>query len=276
MQPIDPSSYYNDPGLQQAQQQSQQAAQGYSQAVTNAATLPDMLKSALDKKFSENNPLIQQRETATKNYLNEITNAPISVLPENNEGMVFSPLAQANMIQGRRSAAIAPITSLNDIIGWQQGGIHNTVDSAAKMYQTLAAAKAAEAEQARQKYTDLLALIAAKVDQSNKNREFTEGVRQFNVKQKNESGSDISELLQLITMLQSGQDTQNEDNFWEDDGEVMGPPSPSKPKADLRSLNLGLNSGVGMGNIPLPTTPAQPKKKKESLPTFQTWDQLFK
>ena len=266
---MDPINFYNDPSLLQAQGASQQAAQGYSQAVTNAATLPDMLKAALDKKFSEDNPLIQQRSGAAANYINEFTNAPLTVLPENNQGMVFNPQAQANLIQGRRTSALIPMLNANELLSWQQGGIQNTVDSSTKMYQALAQSKAMEAEQARQKYTDLLALISAKVEQANVDRKFTEDIRQFNVKQKAE-GSSLAELMQLVGLLQPGQGTQGQDNFWEDDREVVGP----GPQVDLRGLNLGLNSGVGMGNIQLPAQ--TPKKKKETLPTFQSWNQLFK
>lgn len=185
-----PINLYNDPALMQAQGASQQASQAYSQAVTNSSTMPDMLKRVLDKKFSTNNPLYAEREDLYKNYMNENTAAPMSVLPENNDGMVFSPLAQSQMIEGRRAGALAPITSVNDILGWQIGGIQNTVGEATKMYETLAKAKQFEAERKRQAYEDLLALVESKVAQANSDRDFAENVRQFNVGESNDASGD--------------------------------------------------------------------------------------
>src|SRR3990167_287497 len=204
MQPID---YYNSPELAQASGTSQQAVSAYSQAETNAATLPDMLKEALDKKFSENNPLIQGREAALKDYMTVAETAPQSVLPENNQGMIFNPLEQAGMIAGRRAGAFAPITSYNTMIGWQQGGIQNIIEKVTKMYEAQARKAALAAEQARQKYQDILALIGDKSEQAKKDRTFQEQVRQFNIEEarKGKESGGIDDFLPLLSLLM-GQD----------------------------------------------------------------------
>lgn len=177
---MNPLDFYSDPGLQTAQQQSQQAGQAYQTATKNAATMPDLLKQALDKKFSENNPLIQQREAALKNYMTVSETAPQSVLPENTGGRIFSPLEQSGLIAGQRAGALAPITSLNDILGWQQGGIQNTIGEATRMYQALVQAAQIESQNKRQSYQDLLSLISGKAGQATSDRAFAEDVRQFN------------------------------------------------------------------------------------------------
>ena len=182
---MDPLSFYNDPGLAGAQQQSQQAGQAYKTAVTNASTMPDLLKQALDKKFSENNPLIQERSGAAANYLNEFTNAPQAV---QQPGMIFNPQEQANLIQQRRSSALVPVMNANELLSWQQGGIQNTVGETTKMYQALVQSAAIEAENKRNSYMDLLDLISRKAQAAEQQRQFQqqqksydESIRQWNL-----------------------------------------------------------------------------------------------
>lgn len=199
---------YNDPALQAAQGASRQAMQGYSQAVHSAATLPKMLEDALNKKFSQDNPLNQQREEAAGNYINEFTNAPASVLPENNQGMVFNPIEQANMIRGRRTGALLPLLSANSLIGWQQKGIADTVGEAGDMWETMARQAQIDAEMKRQDYKDLLELISAKADEAFRQKEFEEKIRQFNVQEgrlgKESAGMDMSGILELLLNQNEG------------------------------------------------------------------------
>lgn len=211
MNPID---YYNDPGLQTAQQASTQAGQAYQTAVKNAGTLPDMLYDTLNKKFTENNPLYAQRETALKNYMTVGETAPLDVLPENNQGMVFSPIEQAGMIAGKRADALAPITSLNELIGYQFGGIENIVDRTARMYDALAKAAQVEYENKRNSYRDLLELVGAKASQATTDRDFEENVRQFGLEyalnqQKTGESSNNSALEEMLTQLILGAGEEN-------------------------------------------------------------------
>ena len=77
MNPTD--SIYNDPNLSSAKSAYESASSAAVNAESSGYTLPDQLKSALTAKFSQNNPLVQAREGALKNYLHETTAAPLSV-----------------------------------------------------------------------------------------------------------------------------------------------------------------------------------------------------
>lgn len=279
---MDPLSYYNDPGLQQAQQQSQQAGTAYKTAVGNASTMPDLLKQALDKKFSENNPLIQERSTATANYLNEFTNAPQAV---QQPGMVFNPQEQANLIQQRRSSALIPVMNANELLSWQQGGISNTVGEATKMYEAVARAAGIELENKRQQYMDILNLISQKAQAAESNRNFSEGQRQFAegtrrfdleyelAKQKaaQEGNGGFGDFFEWYKNQQGGE----EDDSWLDAAidqdldprSIFGTEGLSylnDPTADLNRL-FGVSGGLSVNSPAAKITPTSTKKAAAPL-----------
>lgn len=141
---------------------SEQAQTQYGQMSTRATTLPDILSEALNKKFGEANPLIQQRGTALENFLKAgtayNTESAQRYLPTG-EGadVIFSPTETRNLLSQQRAAASVPLFGLNTIIGASYGGIQNVVDSATRAYMAQVQAQQQAAEMARQSYQDLWA-----------------------------------------------------------------------------------------------------------------------
>lgn len=163
-------STYDNPQLQQARTQAQGAQQTANAAATADMTLPDMLREALTKKFSTNNPIVAQREGALQNYLNTTTQAPLDVAPQSvggNAPVVFNPLQQANLIQQKRSAALAPLASLNDLFGLQTGGLENTIGVASRAHQAETQGLQQNAQLARQNYEDILTELSKKAEEAN-------------------------------------------------------------------------------------------------------------
>lgn len=161
---------YSDPAYVQAKQASDTAYQQYGTAAQNTLTMPDMLKKALDQKFaSQDNPLYKMQENTSKDYFNSLDTGYQDVLPENNNGMIFSPEAQQQQIQGKRNSLLALLSSVNQMIGGGFGGIENVIGEATKMYTAQEKAAQLKAETARQKVADLFEEISAK-----------EAIRQFN------------------------------------------------------------------------------------------------
>ena len=179
---MNPVDAYNDPGLVQAKNEADTAFQQYGTATANAISMPDMLKSALDKKFaSQDNPLFAQQAGAVSNYANILDTGYRDVLPENNQGMIFSPESQQAQIQGKRNSALGELSGINSRIAGGFGGIENVIKEATNTYRAQATASQFKSEGARAKYMDLLDQIDRKVAQLNTDRDFAENTRQFNL-----------------------------------------------------------------------------------------------
>jgi hypothetical protein len=121
-----------------------------------ATTLPDMLREALTKKYTTENPLIAQRNAAATTFLSEGERAAQELLPSGTEGVVFSPTERRSLISGRRAAASVPLMGLNEMIGLSFGGIPNIVDSATRAFNAEVLAASGAAQRGRQRYQDFL------------------------------------------------------------------------------------------------------------------------
>jgi len=202
MQPQDP---YSDPGYIQAKNEANTAYQNYGTAAQNTLTMPDMLKKALDQKFaSQQNPLYGMQENAAKDYFNSLDTGYQSVLPSNNNGMIFSPEAQQDQIAGKRNSLLAALSSVNQMIGGGFGGIQNVISEATKAYQAQEMAAKLKADSAANKLKQLMDEIDAK----EKIRQFNESLKIEQQKANASSGSDISSLIAAVLASQ-GQGTQN-------------------------------------------------------------------
>ncbi len=186
-------NYFNDPRLQQAQQAYQQTAQAANASAEGDMTLPSQLKEALNMKFSTNNPVIQEREGALKGYLDSIPQSQAAVLPENNNGVILSPIHQADLISKMQSSKLAPLSTLNYILGLQTGGISDVIESASAAHQRKTASLTNKAGLARNVYGDILNELSAKADQAFKERQFQENIRQFNVSEASKKLGSIDE-----------------------------------------------------------------------------------
>lgn len=166
---------FDDPTLINARNEAQSATQAFNQSQAQGLTLPDQLREALNQKFSTNNPLIQEREGALKTYMNETTQAPLDYTHKSaggNSDVIYSPLQQANLIQARRSSALAPITSLNTLLGIHTGGIQNIIDSTSRAQQAETTRLQGEATLKRQGYEDILTELAKKADEAYRQKQF--------------------------------------------------------------------------------------------------------
>lgn len=199
---------YNDPGYVQAKNDASTAYGNYGTAQNNTLTMPDLLKAALDKKFSSNdNPLNQMRESAYADYAGANNTGYQAVLPQNNQGMIFAPNSQAEQIQGRRDSALLSMLGANRQIGEGLGGITNIIDSATKTYQAQENAAKTKAELARQKVSDLFEEIAAK----EKIRQFNENLKLEREKIKSSNGSDLTELIALMSAFNQPQGQEGDE-----------------------------------------------------------------
>lgn len=175
---------YNDPGLVQARNNASTAMSNYGTAQQATLTMPDMLKAALDKKFqSQDNPLLGQRDKAFADYSNTNNTGNLTVSPENNNGMIFSPSSQLEQIQGRRTSALTSILSLTRLLAAGEAGNNNFIDQATNNYKTQELGAKNKADSARQSYVDLL----DEIDKAEKVRQFNEELK---VKQQSANSSD--------------------------------------------------------------------------------------
>lgn len=171
------ASLYDDPALATAQNTATSAQSDYLNSAQRDLSLPDLLRKALNDKFTNNNPLIQDLNTARGNYLNTTTSAPLSVMPENNNGIIFNPAQQEDLINRRKTAALSPIMLLNDLLGIQTGGIQNIIDSTSRAAQAETLGKKGKADVAQTALSNLFDLVKAKSDEDYRNQSLAETIR---------------------------------------------------------------------------------------------------
>src|SRR3990167_5018091 len=117
-----------------------------NQAISFKEQLPDLaqkLREALTSKFTTANPLYAQRESAQQEFLNAPSKARADISQmQQTSGIPLSPTQQESITSGRRSAAFAPLSSANLMLGGAFGGLENIIGGGVKAFE--AAAKAAE------------------------------------------------------------------------------------------------------------------------------------
>lgn len=186
MNPNGFQSIYNDPNLASAKATAQTASQNALSSEVAGMQLPDMLRQALTAKFTEQNPLIQEMGTARQDVMNSFTGAPLSVLPQNNNGMIFNPTQQADLIQRQRSAPIARLSTLNDLFGLNVGGIQNVIDSTGRAFGAQTKAVQGQAELAQNKVSQLLQELQLKLAEQQQWKQEQEQLRQLRLEQDRE------------------------------------------------------------------------------------------
>jgi hypothetical protein len=197
------SSLYNDPSITAAQGAVTAANTDYTNAAATQATLPDMLHSALMSKFTSTSPIPQDLASAQTNFLNSTTSAPLSVLPQNNGGYVWSPNQQADIINKTENAALTPVSFLNMLLGLSTGGIQNVIDATGRANQADVIKKQGAVTNAQSALDNLMKLMQLKDASATDARDYAEKVREFNASQANNvSSSDI--LSQLSDLLGGG------------------------------------------------------------------------
>lgn len=166
------ASIYDDPALLNARSEAQQATQGVADMQTGGASLADTLRKTLTEKFSQDNPLYANRESALTNYLNTTTQAPLDYTAKSaggNSDVIYNPLQQANLIQSRRSSAMAPLTTANSLLALGTGGLNDVISNTLNSYQAMVEAAKTGAQAKRLNYTDLLTELSHRADEAYKN-----------------------------------------------------------------------------------------------------------
>lgn len=182
----------NQQAIDTARQTSQEASKRVVSETQATGTLPDMLREALNKKFSTSNPLIQDRERALTGYMTAATEAPLRYTPQSAGGQsetVYTPQEQANLIQGYRAPFLSKLATTNDLIGLNTGGIENVIGATSRAAQSNLEGLRGGADVARQSYLDLLG--------EQQSREQMQLERE-KIGQGGSSGMDLSFLLPLL------------------------------------------------------------------------------
>jgi hypothetical protein len=159
---VNPMDYYTDPSLQAAQTAYTSAATQAGTSAQEEATLPQMLRSALAMKFGENNPLMADRSKALTNYLNVTQNPQDVVGMGANNGVVFNPSQQADLLGKAKNAALGPLVNANELLALGGGGIQNIIDAAAGLAHAQTAGFTAKADIAKTAYSNLFQELSAK------------------------------------------------------------------------------------------------------------------
>jgi hypothetical protein len=137
-----------------ARQQTARAGQTSASAVS----LPNILKDSLNKLFAKDNPLFQQRESAIENFFTAREQRAQELRPENLGGVILQPSERRALIAQRRAQAVAPLTTINDLINLAIGGIGDITERAGTTFQAAATREATQAELLGQRASDALQL----------------------------------------------------------------------------------------------------------------------
>lgn len=140
-----------DPYLQDYKTKAEQA----TRLTSEATTLPDLLKKALDEKLA-NQPIIGERATAASNFLASLGQAPQTVTPQATGGIVLTPTEQASLISGRRALALQPLLAANQRYDLLSGTIADIISQASRAATAQAQQATGGAEIARNLYTDVM------------------------------------------------------------------------------------------------------------------------
>lgn len=140
-----------DPYLEEYKTQTARAAQTASSAIT----LPDLLTKTLNEKLA-GSPIIQERSQAAGNFLRELGNAPVTVLPESMGGVVLTPAEQERIISSRRISALVPLMTANQRYDLLAGQIPDIVGQASRAAQAQAQLAQSQADLAGDIYKTII------------------------------------------------------------------------------------------------------------------------
>ena len=179
--------------------------------------LPNMLRNALVSKFSKDNPLLQQRETALKNlyaspeqsqqefsqpHTVTIGGGQVPAPGQNPVGdqstvsnVYFDPSQQRALSSQRLAARAAPLMNLNDIIAANYGGIDNIISGVTRGLEAQTKSKQAKFDAA--KVLQELALKSRALD-----------ISQYKAS-KGGSGSNLNQLLSVYRLMKPSDSAQN-------------------------------------------------------------------
>lgn len=196
------ASLYDNPELSAARTAASSASSNASALSSQAQSLPDMLRQTLTKKFTTDNPLYGEREGALTDYMKATTQAPLDYTAKSgggNSDVVYNPLQQANLIQGRIANPLARLSTANSKLALASGGIGDTVDSATRAYGGIVSAAQGDAASKRQAYDDLFKETSAKSDEDYKNKQLALDYAKLAQSGSKSTGLKLSDLLAIYS-----------------------------------------------------------------------------
>ena len=143
--------------VQSAAQDVSQAQQRATQLAAQSSTLPTELRKAVTERFQEN-PLFGRRETAVEQAIAAGPEARARIAEQVQAGTIFSPSQQLAIEEAQRGAAVAPLTTLNQLIQQQTQGIEGAITAGVNAFNSLVTAAQGDAQLAQQKYNNLFQL----------------------------------------------------------------------------------------------------------------------
>lgn len=212
------SSVYDNPALGQARSGYETAANSAVNAQATQASLPDMLKDALTKKFSMNNPQVANRESLATNYLNTTTQAPLDYTARSaggNSDVIYNPLQQANLINTRRNTALSPLLSANYLLDLSSGGIQNVIDSTSRAHQGLVSQLEGQANIKRNSYQDLLSELQGRAQETQAQVEAEENRRRYDQEFALKKSKGTNTTNSVTNYYEDNVSTEGSDSDWE-------------------------------------------------------------
>lgn len=170
-----------------------------NKAISFTEQLPDLtqkLREALTTKFSTANPLFTQRESAQQEFLNAPSQARADISKLQEGGTILSPTQQEAIISGRRSAAFAPLSSANLILGSAYGGLENIIGSGVQAFE---AASRAQTERANL----LNQLRQQEIDRMFKEKELQLSYAKLGTSQANTAKKELGKQQEALSSIQN-------------------------------------------------------------------------
>lgn len=150
------------PNLAQVEPYRLESEQAAKQAVSYGQAgelLPSMLRDALAKKLTIDNPLIAQRGEALGNFMTAAEGSAAELLGIQQGGAPFSP-TQLRSLQGQReAAALVPLANINYMLSQVTGSIPEIVNSVGQVFRAGVIGSQGAADIARQGYLDRLNIL---------------------------------------------------------------------------------------------------------------------
>lgn len=147
-----------------ARSEADSAARTYGEVSAQVPSVPDVLKQKIIEAYKNSEDLVLPLDQATKTYLS----AP--AVGRGKYQNIFNPFQRESLISQYVGNESLPMLSLSNIYGNRVGRIEDTIGAGVRGFQTVVAAKQAEAEAKRQIYQDLLSEY--KLTEDLKQREF--------------------------------------------------------------------------------------------------------
>lgn len=160
--------------------QAQEASQRATSAVENLPGTLEQFRRNLNEVYNKDNPLIKAREGLLQGFLTAGDKARAELLPQN-AGVIFSPTELQAIVSGRQAAALAPLSSLNQLIIGQFGSLKDYVGLGRDVLQAQIAAATQRAQDLMQQYQLAAAARQQQLENELAERKFAEDIRQFNL-----------------------------------------------------------------------------------------------